>query len=68
MQPFLHAPFASAKDSNRMMITATMADTSNCLPMTAHYGNSSPVYLPASLEGTLVLKLTITEMAGKRKG
>ena len=34
----------------------------------AHYGSSSPAYLPASLEDTLVLKLTITEMTGKRKG
>jgi uncharacterized protein len=34
----------------------------------AHYGNSSPAYLPASLEDTLVLKLTTTEITGKRKG
>jgi len=34
----------------------------------AHYGNSSPAYLPASLKDTQVLKLTITEMTGKRKG
>ena len=34
----------------------------------AHYGNPSPAYLPASLEDTLVLKITITEMTGKRKG
>ena len=34
----------------------------------AHYGNTAPAYLPASLEDTLVLKLTITEMTGKRKG
>jgi uncharacterized protein len=33
----------------------------------AHYGNPSPAYFPASLEDTLVLKLTITEMTGKRK-
>ena len=34
----------------------------------AHYGSSSPAYLPAAIEDTLVLKLTITEMTGKRKG
>ncbi len=34
----------------------------------AQYGNSSPAYSPQSLEDTLVLKLTITEMTGKRKG
>jgi len=34
----------------------------------AHYGNSSPAYLPESLENTVVLKLIITEMTGKRKG
>jgi len=33
----------------------------------AHYGNDSPAYLPAQLEVTLVLKLAITEMTGKRK-
>jgi len=33
----------------------------------AHYGNSSPTYLPESLEYTVVLKLTISEMTGKRK-
>jgi uncharacterized protein len=32
-----------------------------------HYGNSTPAYLPASLEDTVVLELTITEMTGKRK-
>ncbi len=34
----------------------------------AHHGNSSPAYSPQSLEDTLVLKLTIKEMTGKRKG
>ncbi len=34
----------------------------------AHYGNSSPAYSPQSLKDTLVLKLTITEMTGKKKG
>ena len=34
----------------------------------AHYGNSAPDYLPESLADTLVLKLTISEMTGKRKG
>jgi uncharacterized protein len=33
----------------------------------AHYGASSPAYAPESLEQTVVLKLTITEMTGKRK-
>jgi uncharacterized protein len=33
----------------------------------AHYGNSSPVYLAESLKETVVLKLTIMEMTGKRK-
>ena len=33
----------------------------------AHYGNSSPVYLTESLEETVVLKLTVMEMTGKRK-
>jgi uncharacterized protein len=34
----------------------------------AHYGNSSPAYTPQSLKDTLVLKLTIKEMTGKRTG
>ncbi len=34
----------------------------------AHYGNSSPAYSPQSLKDTLVLKLTVKEMTGKRKG
>lgn len=34
----------------------------------AQYGNSSPVYAPQSLEQTVVLKFTILEMTGKRKG
>ena len=33
----------------------------------AHYGSSSPVYLAESLEETVVLKLTVMEMTGKRK-
>jgi uncharacterized protein len=33
----------------------------------AHYGNASPVYLPESLEDTVVLRLTIRDMTGKRK-
>lgn len=34
----------------------------------AHYGNSTPTYSPQSLKDTLVLKLTLKEMTGKRKG
>lgn len=34
----------------------------------AQYGNASPAYAPESLEQTVVLKFTITEMSGKRKG
>jgi uncharacterized protein len=34
----------------------------------AHYGNSSPTYAPESLEHTVVLKITIAELTGKRKG
>jgi nitroimidazol reductase NimA-like FMN-containing flavoprotein (pyridoxamine 5'-phosphate oxidase superfamily) len=34
----------------------------------AQYGNASPAYSPESLEHTLVLKLTSTEMSGKKKG
>lgn len=34
----------------------------------AHYGNPSPDYSPQSLEHTTVLKLTIAEMTGKRRG
>jgi len=33
----------------------------------AHYGNASPTYLPESLHDTVVLKLTVREMTGKRK-
>ncbi len=33
----------------------------------AHYGNPSPAYAPESLQQTVVLKLTISEMTGKRK-
>jgi uncharacterized protein len=33
----------------------------------AQYGNTSPAYLPESLEETVVLKLTVMEMTGKRK-
>jgi nitroimidazol reductase NimA-like FMN-containing flavoprotein (pyridoxamine 5'-phosphate oxidase superfamily) len=32
----------------------------------AHYGNPSPAYAPESLQQTVVLKLTISEMTGKR--
>jgi uncharacterized protein len=34
----------------------------------AQYGYSAPVYAPESLEHTVVLRLTISEMTGKRKG
>ena len=34
----------------------------------AHYDNFHPAYLPESLEKTLVLKLTVEEMTGKKKG
>ena len=34
----------------------------------AHCGNSSPAYLPEPLGKTVVLRLTIKEMTGKRKG
>ena len=33
----------------------------------AQYGSTSPAYLPESLEETVVLKLTVREMTGKRK-
>jgi uncharacterized protein len=32
----------------------------------SHYGNSFPAYAPESLRETLVLKLTVSEMTGKR--
>jgi uncharacterized protein len=34
----------------------------------AHYGSSSPLYSAEALKDTLVLKLAIKEMTGKRKG
>lgn len=61
--------YESIMGTGQVIIVADLEERKRGLDLImAHYGNSSPVYLPESLKDTVVLKLTVAEMTGKRKG
>ncbi len=61
--------YESIIGTGNMMIVSDPGERRRGLDLImAQHGNSSPAYSPQSLEDTLVLKLTIKEMTGKRKG
>ena len=60
--------YESVMGTGRMSFVTDQEERSRGLDfIMAHYGNSTPTYLPESLQDTVVLKLTVHEMTGKRK-
>jgi uncharacterized protein len=61
--------YESIMGTGKMTIVSNLEERKRGLNLImAQYGSTSPTYSPQSLKDTLVLKLTINEMTGKRKG